>query len=236
MQRPSSGWVLAGLPNVEVQVMRVPGIRIGAGVQLPDHIKRSKSIVGLTRDKINCHAFEDNLCLFRYLALFFKPPEQDFRTDLRSLERPVNDFRRQLEQHTGKSYEEGVEVSMLGDVEDFFNVGIDVYPLQEDKSAKVIRSSDHDYENVLHLNLYDNHFSFITKFISYAKKFQCTICTRFISKTNRLNYRMKKCQVEIKEIFKGGKYTNRKNVFELLDIIIDICHSVRFRSIANTNR
>ena len=108
MQRPSSGWVLARLPNVEIQIMRMPGIRIGAGVQLPDHIKRSKSIVGLTHDKMHSHACEAKLCLFCCLALFFKPPEQ----------RPANDLRRQLEQHTGKYYAEGVEISMLGDVED----------------------------------------------------------------------------------------------------------------------
>ena len=51
MQRPSSGWVLAGLPNVEIQVMRMPGIPIGAGVQLPGYIKKSKSIVGLTHEE-----------------------------------------------------------------------------------------------------------------------------------------------------------------------------------------
>ena len=105
MQRPSSGWVLVGLPNVEIQVMRMPGIPIGVGVQLPDHIKRSKSIVGLTHDIRNKRPFLDNLCLFRCLALFFKPPEQTFRTALRS----------------------------------------------QDKSAKVIRLSDLNHENVLHL-------------------------------------------------------------------------------------
>ena len=34
-QRPSSGWVLAGLPNLEIRVMRLRGVPIGAGVQLP---------------------------------------------------------------------------------------------------------------------------------------------------------------------------------------------------------
>ena len=92
MQRPSSGWVLAGLPNVDIQVMRMPGIPIGAGVQLPGHIKKSKSIDGQTDDIAHKQPFVDNLCLFRCL-----PPEQDFRTDVRSLERPANDFRRQLE-------------------------------------------------------------------------------------------------------------------------------------------
>ena len=83
-------------------------------------------------------------------------------------------------------------MSVLADV---FNVAIKVCSLQEDKSAKVIRLSDldHDDENLLHLNLYENHFSFISKF-------QCTICTRLTGKPQHLN---RQCQVEIKEIFKG---------------------------------
>ena len=50
-QRPSSGWILAGLPYLEIQVMRLRGVPIGVGIQLPLHIKNSKSIIGLTRDK-----------------------------------------------------------------------------------------------------------------------------------------------------------------------------------------
>ena len=49
LQRPSSGWTLAGLPNLKIRVMRLRGVPIGAGVQLPAHIKNSKSIIGLTR-------------------------------------------------------------------------------------------------------------------------------------------------------------------------------------------
>ena len=36
-QRPSLGLVLAGLPNLEIRVMRLTGVPIGAGVQLPAH-------------------------------------------------------------------------------------------------------------------------------------------------------------------------------------------------------
>ena len=40
-----------------------------------------------------------------------------------------------LEEHTGKSFDEGVEVSMLSSIEIFFNVARNVYSLQEDKVA-----------------------------------------------------------------------------------------------------
>ena len=71
-----------------------------------------------------------------------------------------------MEEHTGKSFDDGVEVSMLPIIEDYFNMSINVYSLQENKTAKVIRISDRDdiQEQVMHLNLYENHFSYINKF------------------------------------------------------------------------
>ena len=69
LRRPTSGWVLAGLPNIQIRVMRMRDVPIGAGVTLPPHIKRSKSIIGLTHNKKRGHVYNDNLCLFRCLAL-----------------------------------------------------------------------------------------------------------------------------------------------------------------------
>ena len=64
-QRPSSGWVLVGLPNMEIRVMRIRDVPIGEGVQLPAHTKNSTSIVSLTHDKNHGHNYNDNLCMFR---------------------------------------------------------------------------------------------------------------------------------------------------------------------------
>ena len=71
MQRPASGWVIAGVPNIEIRVYRFQNIPIGTGTELPAYIKRSKSIIGLTHQKGNDYKYEDNFCLFRCLGLFF---------------------------------------------------------------------------------------------------------------------------------------------------------------------
>ena len=122
----------------------------------------------------------------------------------------TNTFKTQLEQKTGKSYDEGVELDMLEEVETEFNITINVYALQEDKSAKVVRLSDRNDEDVMHLNIYENHFSYITKFEAFAKKFQCPTCSRLIRKSCHLKRHIKRCQVEIKEIYIGGKYRNKR--------------------------
>ena len=51
LKRPSSSWVIAGLPNIEIRIFRLEGVPIGSGVVLPDYIKKSRSIVSLTHHK-----------------------------------------------------------------------------------------------------------------------------------------------------------------------------------------
>ena len=164
-QRPSSGFILVGLPNVEIRIMRIRGVPIGASIQLPTYIKNSKSIISLTRDIPNQRNFEDDLCFFRCLALHFGASQ-------RALERSTNRLKERLEAYTGKSFDDDVEVNMLTSVELCFNIAINVYSLHDDHTAQVRRISNLD-TNVMHLNLYENHFSYIAKFKSYAKKYQC---------------------------------------------------------------
>ena len=70
----------------------------------------------------------------------------------------------------------------------------------------------------MHFNLYENHYSYISKFKSFAKKYQCPNCSRMVSQSTHLHLHIKKCQFEV-EVFKGGKYRNKKAVFEHLDSI-----------------
>ena len=105
----------------------------------------------------------------------------------------------------------------LEDVEKTFKVSINVYSLQEDKSAEVVRISEKEYEKVMHLNLYDSHFSYITKFKSYAKKYQCPSCSRFIGNSNHLARHIRRCQVEVEDVYVGGKFKTKQTVFEALD-------------------
>ena len=82
----------------------------------------------------------------------------------------------------------------------------------------MIRLSAKEFENSCHLNLYDSHFSYISKFKSYAKKYQCSDCNRFISRSRYFARHKITCKAtEIKGAFVGGKYIVTKTVFEELE-------------------
>ena len=125
--------MLAGLPNVEIRIYKMKGIPRGAGVLLPEYVKRSKSIIGLTHKTYN-YAYNDNLCLFRCLALHFG-------TSMHSREREAARLKENLERHTGKSYEEGVEVGMLADVEIYFNMSSTYTPSRKHDSVNFLQFS-----------------------------------------------------------------------------------------------
>ena len=130
---------------------------------------------------------------------------------------------------------------MLSTVETCFKVAINVYSLQEDKTAKSVRISNLDYkqDDVVHLNLYEDHFSYIKKgkFKSYAKKFTCPSCTRILRQSCNLKSHVKKCRSEVEEVFKGGKYRNKKTVFELLDTLdINIFFYIYKRIFSHKNK
>ena len=96
--------------------------------------------------------------------------------------------------------------------------------------AKVVRLTERNFENSCHLNLFENHFSYIKKFKSYGKKFQCADCERFISRSADLIRHKTKCKAnEVQEKFVGGKYILSKTVFELCEELnINIPEQDRF--------
>ena len=171
------------------------------------------------------HSYDDNLCLFRCLVLHFgettlKKPISGLIT---GMETSTKMYKDKLESYCKQTFDNGVELDMLSSVEACFKIGINVYSLQEDKSAKVIRISCLDYtqDRIMHLNLFERHFSYIKsgKFKSIAKKFSCPNCSRILTKSCNLIRHVKQCRSEVEEVFKGGKYRVKKTIFEHLDTL-----------------
>ena len=137
-------------------------------------------------------------------------------------------LREEFEEHTGKSFKAGVNIENLPALEVYFKVSIDVYKLDESGNADVIRLSKLDYPT-LRLNLHGNHFSYIKDFTKYAKKYTCLTCRRIFNQSGHLKRHAKECTIEVKEYYKGGKYRQKKTLFDDLEqISIDVPENLRF--------
>ena len=70
LKKPSSNWVLAGIPNVKIFIYEMKDVRMGnPPLDLSDYIKNSESIYALDPHKTKSYVYNDDNCFFRCLAL-----------------------------------------------------------------------------------------------------------------------------------------------------------------------
>ena len=205
LKKPSSSWVLAGLPNIELRIYPLENVPIGAGITLPTYTKDARAIISLTHDENHGHQFTDNNCLALHQG-----------ARIHALEKKANALRTEYEGFTKTLFKDGVEVKHLPALEIYFQIAINVYELHEDRTAHALRLSKLDLP-VMHLNLYKNNCSYIKDFKKYAKKYTCQVCGRIMKDSSNIKRHTKGCSIEVKEIYIGGKWKGKKNIFQLLD-------------------
>ena len=210
LKKPSSGWVLAGLTNLEIFIFNMKDVPIGnPPLELPSHINDSKYIHPLTHHTTHNYPYNDNKCFFRCLAL-----HQGAR--LCGLERLTNRLLSKFENHTDTSLRHGININHIPSIEIFFHVAINVYSLNQNGSADVIYLSRLPYDP-MHINLYKNHFSYISNFKAYAKKFECHICQIIFNKPGNMRRHAETCRTDKEEVYIGGKFRRDKTLFERLE-------------------
>ena len=208
LKKPSSGWVLAGLTNVQIQVYHLPNILIGNNSKnLSDYIKNSRCIITLTHKRGIPN--KDNKCFFRCLALHRGHHKNQ-------LEIYTNDLITAVENHTGYSFKDGVLINHIPTLEVFFEVAVNIYSLQEDGSCEVVYLSQLSYK-AMYINLYENHFSYISKINSYSKRYQCMMCESIFNLPENLKRHTDTCCTEIQEFYKGGKLRPAETLFDWLE-------------------
>ena len=209
LKKPSSSWTLAGITNIEIWLYDMKNTPIGQPPKdLPSYIKDSKSIVALIHD--GHKPITDNLCFFRCLAMHQGGKRQ-------GLEKRAKTLKKLLENQTGLCFDKGVSISHIPDIERIFEVSVNVHSLQENNHADIIYLSRLKFP-VMHLNLYENHFSYIKNFKTYAQRFSCLICDTSFDRVDNLNRHSKTCCNEQQNIYVGGKYKKDHSLFQRLEM------------------
>ena len=121
-QRPNSDWVCEHVTNATFFVNKIEDHPIGCvGVNLPDYVKHNKAIVGLEKDHHRNATYNDNLCLFRCLALHQG-------CDVRHLEATVSTLYAKYSHKDVHDFA-GVTIDDLSKIEATFGVNVVVYKL-----------------------------------------------------------------------------------------------------------
>ena len=166
--------------NLTWFVWKIRDHPIGHGKYLTGYIIGNMGITPLDRNIQRGKPYEDNLFLFRCLALHNS-------CHTKNLERDTKHYYQQYrEADLSKKKFHGVKLSELDKLEKVYDFNIQVYSLapthnhgEEDdqENAPDIaatlrhRCSHRDYAGTLYLNLYENHFSYIKDLARCSKSF-----------------------------------------------------------------
>ena len=184
---------------------------------LPTYIKKNKAVIGLDREPINDQRCNDNLCLFRCLALHQCG-------DVRRLESAVEKL---YETYDDVPMEEfaGVTLDDLYPVETTFQTNVCVYKLVESDddddrkmTTELIWRSLCHYSDTMYLNLHETHFSYIQNIQMYYHYYRCRKCEHSVYKDVwQLKRHERTCTGGVRRVYPGGVYHSTPSVFERLD-------------------
>ena len=195
------------MTNVTFFLNKIEQHPIGCvGVNLPDYVKRNKAIVGLEKERHRKTTYNDNLCLFRCLALHLEREVDALYAEYTGT--PVHDFA-------------GVTIEDLHKVETKFKTNVCVYKLEEiadrKTTAELVRRSTAQYPETMYVNLHKTHYSYIKDIHKYCHSWRCAKCQVSLWKTRKYLLRHERtCEAGVKRVYKGRVYRPSSSVFERL--------------------
>ena len=230
-QRPNSDWVCEHVTNATFFLNKIIHHPIGCvGVTLPDYLKHNKAVVGLAKDEHGA-TYNDNLCLFRCLALHQG-------CDVRRLETTVVTLYAKYTDTLVHDFA-GVPLDELDKVETKFKTNVCVYQLVEiadgKTTAELVRRSLGHYADTMFVNLHESHFSYIRDMKSYSHSYKCSKCGESLWKyPSWLKIHESTCEGGIRRVYKGGVYRPPASIFERLDdegiIVEDVLRYYPYRA------
>ena len=210
---PNTKFIFVKATSVTFYVTKLPGVAIGSPVKLPSYLINNKGLYSLVKSAQTGAVYDDKLCFFRCLASF-----RGFK--LRFLENETKRLLRQFCDSLSISISEfeGITLDQLEDASKIFGVGINVYTQDCDRHTTLIFRSIRQ-DNILYLNLYEDHFSFVHTLDKFSSSYSCQkSCGKVFSRHWDFKRHMKSCDSATKAIYSNGVYRLPKTIFEELEL------------------
>ena len=207
---PNSRFVFRKATNVEFYVTHLYNTPIGTSIVLPSYLKNNKGLISLVNSRQTGRPFNDNLCFFRCLALHRGDPIGRLENRTKEL------FQMFCERSAITPSEfEGVTLGQLKSLSQLFDVGVHVYKRDKDgKCELVYRSLKQD--NIMNLNLFGNHFSFIKDFGKYSTSYLCYRCKKSFNKRSNMQRHANNCDASTKAVYGRGVFSPTPSIFDKL--------------------
>ena len=181
---------------------------------LPEPFK-THTINCLTFDENTGQPYNDNLCLFRALALHMHG-NQGLEEETSKL------FNLSINKMNGLSPNQfqGVNMNDIPTLEDLLTLNILLYDIDivdGNIVEEVARQSVPKYENTLRLLRYNNHTCYVNNINAVLQSLCCPDCDTFFNKTFNLKRHLTTCSDRVKNVYPSNVYQIRETLFENLD-------------------
>ena len=215
-ERVNTTWKFYKLTNLTTFASLLKGVPMGfKDTVLPEPLLRNCNDNCLTFERNTSQPHNDNVCLFRALALLLHGNEK-------------------LEEETSKIFKlflnnseegdvskfQGVHLNDILKIEDLLQLAIflfDIDFVDGELIGELARRSSQKYENSVKLLRYNNHICYVNNINALFKAFQCATCDTFFSKTGNLERLLVTCSDRVKHVYPKNVYELRETLFEKLD-------------------
>ena len=189
------------------------GYPLGAPTVLPPYIKRNKAVVPMDRSpKTRTIRFTDNLCAFRCLAYH----RQGSTAGAKILFKQWKAYRgTRGRSWTPKNYP-GISLDDMPDFEACFRTDVNVFAMSAGGTVAPLYRSMRTHKDVLSLNAFQNHFSYVKDPRKYSKKYQCENCTMLFRTPFNCLRHYRTCDRVTKFEFPGGFHRSGSDIMDSL--------------------
>ena len=182
---------------------------------LPESLLKNHTVNCLTFEKNTRKPYNDNICLFRSVALHFFANER-------------------LEEETSKLFNlflinstnpdpsnfPGVCMDDIPYVEDIVRINIFIYDIDLIDGSMVgelARRSIKKYEKNVQLTQYNSHFYYVDNIHALVKAFRCPTCDTYFQKPGNLERQLVRYSERVKHIYPKNVYQLCETLFDKLD-------------------
>ena len=181
---------------------------------LPEQVLRNCNVNCLTFERNTRQPYNDNLCLFRALALHLHGNEKLEEETSKIFNLFLNNCGQ------GDAKYQGVHMTDIPKAEDLLQLNIFLYDfdfLDGELIVELCRRSIQKYEKSFKLLRYNNHICYVKNTNALFKSFRCTTCGTLFSKTGNLEPYLVTFSDRIKHIYPKNVYELMETLFQKLD-------------------
>ena len=215
-ERMNRKWRFYKLTNLTVFAALLKDVPMGCkNAVLPEPLLRNGTINCLTYEENTRQPYNDNLCLFRALALHLHGTQ-------RLEEKTSKLFILFIKTMDGLSLNQfqGVQMNDIPIIEDLLNLNFvlgDINIVDSNIIGELARRSLQKYNNTVRLLRYNNHICYVSKIRAVFQAFRCPNCDTFFNRTFNLERHCTTCSELVKNVFPRNLYQIRETLFDKLD-------------------